>query len=178
MSGNLDEGEFARQLARTRGRIALHSVSLHAMTGHSVSLPEDGSVADWVEILPLGTFSGKDGRGPFTADGEKILQATKAKGLDRLAIDYDHRTYKADDSRAAGWIRALKIAAGKMLARVEWTPAARAAIAKREYRFISPVFKFQPDDPDAPETVQSGAVLYLDGAALTNDPNLDMAALA
>jgi phage I-like protein len=169
---NCDPREFARMRAIFFGRTCLMSVSK--------SLPADGHAPEWIEILPLGEFNtrGEDGRGPFHADGRRVIAATKANGLDRgLPIDYDHRTFNDADSRAAGWIRELKIAGNTLLARVEWTPAGAAAVAKKEYRFISPVFKCQPDDPKAPADEISGEVLYLRGAALTNDPALSMKSL-
>ena len=151
---------------QARGRICFRSIA-----GAIAALPKDGSAPQWIEILPLGTFTTSDGRGPFQADGEAIIAATK-HGLDRgLPIDYDHATYLRDDSRAAGWIHELKIAGGKLLARVEWTPRATAAIAAKEYRCVSPVFEFAPDDRDAPQK-QAGRVTYLTGAALVNDPAL------
>ena len=158
----------------------LSKICLFSLTGRSAALPKDGSAPVWIEILPLGEFMGQDGRGPFRADGEEIIAATKAHGLlERgLPIDYDHGTQLRDDSRAAGWIHDLKIAGGKLLARVEWVKAGAAAIAAREYRFLSPVFKIIPDNPKAPPEKQSGRVLYLTGAALVNDPALSMAPLA
>ena len=154
------------RLLQLRGRIALHSI-----TGGSVALPRDGSAPEWTELLPLGTFTTSDGRGPFRADGPAIIAATKAHGLDRgLPIDYDHSTFLRDDSRAAGWVHELKIAGGKLLARVEWTPRGRAAIEAREYRFLSPVFEFDPDDRQAPAEKQSGQILFVTGAAIVNDP--------
>ena len=147
----------------------------------SKSLPADGSAPQWIEILPLGEFTTRsgDGRGPFHADGAKVIAATKANGLARgLPIDYDHRTFVADDSRAAGWIRDLQVRANALWARVEWTPEGAAAIARKEYRFVSPVFKCQPDDPNAPTNEMSGEVLFVKGAALTNDPALSMQELS
>jgi phage I-like protein len=145
----------------------------------SSKLPEDGSVPDWIEILPIGEFdtNADDQRGPFRADGPAVIAATLKRGIDRVSIDYDHRTFTASDSRAAGWIRELKIEGEALMARVEWTPDAAAAIKKKEYRFVSPVFKCQPDDPDAKEDDISGDVLFIRGAALTNDPALTMTAI-
>ena len=152
---------------------------LSVLLAVSSKLPEDGSVPEWIEILPLGEFdtNADDKRGPFRADGAKVIAATNERGLDRLSIDYDHRTYTASDSRAAGWIRELKVDGDALKARIEWTPDAAAAIKKKEYRFVSPVFKCQPDNPDAPEDEVSGDVLFIRGAALTNDPALTMTAI-
>lgn len=162
------------RLMEPHGRICLHSI-----TGASVALPRDGIAPEWIELLPLGTFMAVDGRGPFHADGEEIIAATKENGLDRgLPIDYDHATYLRDDSRAAGWIHALTIAGGKLLARVEWTQKGAAAIAAKEFRFVSPVFEIDPDDPKAPREKQAGRILYVRGAGLVNDPALKMTALA
>ena len=168
---NHDEREFARMRAILFGRTCLMSMAAKL----------DGKAPEWIEVLPLGDFNTRagDGRGPFHADGAKVIARTKANGLDRgLPIDYDHRTYTGSDSRAAGWFRELKIQGSKLMARVEWTPAAAAAIARKEYRFISPVFKCQPADPNASEDEMSGEVLFLRGAALTNDPALSMKELA
>jgi phage I-like protein len=170
---NHDPRDFARARARLFGRTVLMSMTK--------SLPADGRAPEWIEILPLGDFTTRDsdGRGPFHADGAKVIAATKANGLARgLPIDYDHRTYVADDSRAAGWIRDLQIRAQTLWARVDWTPAAKAAIARKEFRFISPVFKCQPDDPNASADDISGEVLFLRGAALTNDPALSLGELS
>ncbi len=152
----------------------------HHASFRSTPLPEDGSAPEWIELLPLGTFMASDGRGPFHADGPEIIEATKAKGLlERgLPIDYDHRTYFRDDSRAAGWIRDMRVAGDKLQGRVEWTPAATAAIKTKEYRFVSPSFQIDPDDPKAPPEKASGRITYLKGAGLVNDPALSMTALS
>jgi phage I-like protein len=182
-------GQFAAALSHPRPAtdfalcarlLALHNrIALRSISGHSVALPQDGSAPEWIEILPLGTFTTSDGRGPFQADGPAIIAATKAHGLDKfLPIDYDHGTYTRDDSRAAGWIHALKIAGPKLLARVEWTQKGAAAIAAKEYRFVSPVYEFDPDDPKAPPEKASGRITYLTGAGLVNDPALSMTPLA
>jgi Mu-like prophage I protein len=164
---NCDEREFAARLARSRERLSFHSK-------YSVALPQGGSAPDWIELMPLGTFSGQDGRGPFRADGPAVIAATKANGLaNGLPIDYDHRSFFGDpDSRAAGWIRELRITGDKLQGRVEWTPQGAAAVKSKEYRFLSPVFRLEPDDPDAPEDEQAGRVMWIRGAALTNNPNL------
>ncbi|MFZ1889756.1 MAG: phage protease, partial [Candidatus Binataceae bacterium] len=53
--------------------------------------------------------------------------------------------------------------------RVEWTARAAAAIAAREYRYVSPVFQFDR---------ANGRVTRLLRAGLTNNPNLYLTAIA
>ena len=86
-----------------------------------------------------------------------------------LAIDYEHQSLNArhngQPAPAAGWIESLRYEPGQgLFASIRWTEGAKAFIEQDEYRFISPVFSFNP---------QSGDVLELKGAALTNVPALD-----
>ncbi len=137
-------------------------------------LTADGSAPEWVELLPAGVFRGRDGRGPYRlADPAGVIAATQ--GLEMHAgipIDYDHATdLAAPEGRpapAAGWIRELAVRAGAIWGRVEWTQHGAAAVATHEYRYISPVF----------EHGQDGAVVRLLRAALTNNPNLYLTAIA
>jgi phage I-like protein len=52
---------------------------------------------------------------------------------------------------------------------VEWTARAAASILAREYRYVSPVFQFDP---------KTGIVTRLLRAGLTNNPNLHLTAIA
>ena len=62
-------------------------------------------------------------------------------------------------------IESLRYEPGQgLFASILWTEGAKAFIEQDEYRFISPVFSFNP---------QNGDVLELKGAALTNVPALD-----
>lgn len=129
----------------------------------------------WVQVLPIGIFSGRDGRGPWVirdrAAAERIVAETHAlAGGARLPIDYDHQTEFAADrtAPAAGWISELQVRPNGIWARVEWTTLAAARIRAREYRYLSPVFQHARD----------GTVLRLLRASLTNKPNVDLAALA
>ncbi|MDO8433518.1 MAG: phage protease [Candidatus Binatus sp.] len=139
--------------------------------------PEGGAGAapEWIELLPAGEFHGRDGRGPFRlADPGEVIESTVALGMKAgLPIDYDHATdFAAPEGRpapAAGWIRELHARAGAIWGRVEWTARAAAAIVAREYRYISPVFQFDPSD---------GRVTRLLRAGLTNNPNLHLTAIA
>ncbi len=147
---------------------------------HAAVLPTEGSDgASWIMLLPLGRFSGRDGRGPYDA-GDKmhldgVVKATLQRaGATEIVVDYDHQTmYGAvpgvgGRAPAAGWIKEFEIRDDGLWGRVEWTDAAAQAIRAGEYRYISPVYLH----------TQSGKVTRLISAALTNVPNLDLAAVA
>lgn len=138
-----------------------------------------------IQLFPVGEFSARDGR-PGTLKGVKvkawtitptIAAAVVARWQARetpLVVDYEHQTMNAAENGkpapAAGWIESLEMEPDGLYATVKWTDAARAFIQADEYRYISPVFTFDPE---------TGAVLELKSAALTNYPALDgMAAVA
>ncbi len=151
-------------------RLARHIISMPL-------LPADADEAsftppEWVHIIPAGTFSGRDGRGPYRLDAEAVLAAFAAHGAD-LPIDYDHQSLSAEDKAgpvpAAGWIKDLAAREDGIWARVEWTPRATELLAHKEYRYISPVFRYQ---------AKEGRVVALSGAGLTHNPNLYLQAAA
>jgi len=127
---------------------------------------EGDATEAWAHLLPAGTVSGRDGRGPYTVDGPAVLAAFAAHGGD-LPVDYEHQSLVAADKAgpvpAAGWITALAERADGIWGLVAWTARASELLAQREYRYLSPVFRFEP---------ASGRVLALVGAALTHTPNL------
>lgn len=123
----------------------------------------------WVHLLPVGAFSGRDGRGPYhVRDVQAVMMASRAKAGRRLIpIDYDHQIDHAEQNGqpapAAGWIKGLQARADGIWGLVEWTAKAAAHLANREYRYLSPVIQHTGD----------GAVIRILRAALTNNPNLD-----
>jgi phage I-like protein len=136
--------------------------------------PPDGTFTppEWVHLIPAGTFSGRDGRGPYTLDAKAVLDAFAANGAD-LPIDYDHQSLTADEKAGpvpdAGWIKELQAREDGIWARVEWTPRAAELLANKEYRYLSPVFRYQ---------AKTGKVVALTGAGLTHNPNLYLQAAA
>jgi hypothetical protein len=149
-------------------------------SSHAIALPAEsnGAPPEWIEILPLGTFDGRDGRGPFRANAQKILAGTRALQMSAgLPIDWDHDTDLANDSRAAGWMREFKADGDVLMTRVEWTQKGAASVVSREYRYISPVYQFKADNPDAPAAKQSGEITAILRAGLTNNPNLVLTAI-
>ena len=146
--------------------------TLLALSAHSTILT-GSEPPDWVHLIPAGTFVGVDGRGPYVLrDPQAVIAASMAHGRD-LAVDFDHQlvTKKASGGRApaSGWINALEARADGIWGRVEWTDEAAHAIRKKQYRFLSPVFRFDS---------QTGEVRSLLNAGLVNDPNLELTAVA
>ncbi|WP_300735483.1 phage protease [uncultured Desulfovibrio sp.] len=145
----------------------------------------DEGPAGEIQLFPAGRFAALDGR-PATLEGLSLshwrLDAGDAAALvaewrsraTPLVVDYEHQTqlaaHNGQPAPAAGWLTSLRWEDGRgLFASVDWTDRARAHIRAGEYRYISPVFCFDP---------QSGAVLRLVCAALTNHPALDGMAAA
>ncbi len=144
-----------------------------------------------VRVIPAGRFRSADGSGrPATppegwlldADGAAALIARAAARADKKLIDYEHQSMRAGEIApvpAAGWIEALEwrdpsgTEPGGLYAQPDWTPKAAAMIAAREYRYLSPLFSYDP---------ATGRVLDLVSVGLVNQAGLDqltdLAALA
>lgn len=144
------------------------------LTAHSAELAVDATDLPWVLLIPAGTFSGRDGRGPYDAGDrsslEQIAEMTRRyAGATDILIDYEHQSLNAvkngRPAPAAGWIKEVQARDDGLYGRVEWTANASAAIKAREYRYLSPVYFH----------TKEGKVLALQTVALTNIPNLDMA---
>lgn len=127
---------------------------------------------EWIHLMQSGTFTLHDGRGPFTLrDPAGVAAASRRETVD-LVIDRDHQTQLAPRGtpvKAAGWIKEVVARVDGLWARVEWTAAAAAEIAAKEYRYISPVFTYDK---------KTGEILRITHASLTNDPAMELTAVA
>lgn len=138
----------------------------------------DGEPLDWIKLLPIGRFAGRDGRGPYEvadqAHAEQIIAASLKGDLEPV-VDYDHQTDLAavkdvgGTAPASGWIKEMQARADGIWGRIEWTDKAKAALHAREYRYFSPVF---------PHSKSTGRVMAILRGGLTNKPNLALGALA
>lgn len=132
--------------------------------------------SEWIELLPAGRFYTNDGRGPFQNDDpQAVIRLSRQLQAGGLPIDFDHATDRAAPqglpAPAAGWIREFRVVAGAIMARVEWTPRGAAAVKGKEYRFISPVFEFDPPAGSL-AGAETGRVVRIKRAGLTNNPAL------
>jgi len=127
-----------------------------------------------VQLIPTGpAVVGRDGRS-WLFDGAAVdatLRAFNARGIE-LPIDWEHATQhrapKGQTAPAAAWITALNVREGALWADVRWTDRGHDQVLNREYRFLSPVFDFDPG---------TGRIVRLVSAGLTNTPNLPLQAL-
>lgn len=140
------------------------------LTAHAAELPASAADDIWLKLIPAGTFSGRDGRGPYqAADLEQIADTTRRyAGATDILIDYEHQSRNSQENGkpapAAGWIKEVQARVDGLYGRVEWTATAASAIKAKEYRYISPVYFH----------TKGGDVLALQTVALTNIPNLDL----
>lgn len=139
----------------------------------------NGQVPQEFRLFPAGRFRAADGSGrPLIPAAGWLMNATAAQRLIAAAqarqndylLDYEHATLSAakagQKAPAAGWFKALEWREGDGLYVIEprFTAVAAEHIAALEYRYVSPVFAWDP---------HTGEVLAFYHAALTNDPGLD-----
>lgn len=134
--------------------------------GFMAALPEGSGAPEWFQVFPYGLVE-IEGGGTFLVDEEamrNVVARFRARGLD-MVVDYEHQTEGNDKAPAAGWIRELEARGTDGLwARVEWTDEAAGLLARREYRYYSPVFYVGKED---------GRLVELLRVALTNAPRLN-----
>lgn len=133
----------------------------------AVIIPDGDTPPVEIELVPAGEVLTRkhDSRPPWENDDpEAVIAATRAENSEDFQVNYDHKP-----GPAAGWIKRLFARDGAIWAEVDWTVNAAAAIAAKEYRFISPEFLFDK---------ATRKIKMITGAALTNDPALYMQAIA
>lgn len=142
----------------------------------------DGEAPRRVKLLPMGRIEMRDGRGPYflrdRAHAERVVAATRQwlGGADFM-FDYDHQAIAASrqdgsTARASGWAKPANLIVeddGIYADDIDWTAAGAAAIASREYRYVSPTFL---------AAKATGDVLQLKNTALVNIGAIDLPAIA
>lgn len=150
-----------------------HTVAIAACT---FELQANSDTA--IQLFPAGAFRALDGR-PADAPHWFIdaviaaqVMAGAAARKNALVIDYEHQTLNSatngQPAPAAGWVQGTDLewreGVGLFATQPQWTEPARGFIARREYRYVSPVFTYD---------TTTGAVLRLLHIAITNDPGID-----
>lgn len=166
---------FARVLGLSVDRLIAAVASANAEVAPvrmaAVALPEfepGAEPPEWIDLLPAPDAAGMmhtfDGRGPFRVDDMAALIEASMTGVgtDRPVIDENHNIDRpeAPNGRATGWIEAMEVRGGRLMARVSWTRFGRELIVDRLYRAISPVFMRQ-----------GNRIVRILRASLVNNPN-------
>jgi len=146
-----------------------------ALSESKFSPLEDG----WFHLVPIGQF-------PVNNGGKRLVQVVDPAavrsmvnrfqveaarpGFAGLLIDYDHFSADPDkSSEAAGWLNNVQERPDGLWGQIRWSARGENALKGGDFRFISPVF-------DLADTQDLGAgrvrPLRLDGAGLTNQPNM------
>ncbi len=152
-------------------RVVLEAAAVSTGDEGPADVPAQILVAPWGEV--------KTTAGAFVVDetaGEATVAAFTRHGTD-LPIDYEHQTLGGTYSSpsglapAAGWIKCLRLVTPEaaalagvepgLWADVSWTGDARARLAAREYRYLSPVALVRRGDR---------RLMALHSVALTNKP--------
>lgn len=134
---------------------------------------QDQPATAWHQVALEGKWAGH-WQGPFSLDGktlEQMVEHRAAASIDTV-VDYEHGSIFADQSPAAGWIKALETresgGAKTLWAQIEWTEKAADHIRAKEYRYLSPTIVFNTRDRKS--SAMTGASLH--SVALTNKPFL------
>lgn len=130
----------------------------------AIAIP-DGVEPDWIHLLPAGTVTTQDGRGPYTVPSMTGLAEALNAGP-KLALDECHSTDLAAPSGAPaparGWMTEFEAREDGLWALVKWTAKGRELMEDGAYNGISPVILH----------TKGNSVVGLLRASLTNAPNL------
>lgn len=135
----------------------------------SLAEPVQGSTID---VLQIGSYdSTRYGKFEVTREDfdAYIREFKDSNASGRRQVDFDHKGSQGD-TRAAGWIQDLHVDGDKLKAHVEWTPAGKAAIEGKEYRFTSAEYTSKLRSKTTGETKK---VKSLRAVTLTNRPFID-----
>jgi phage I-like protein len=137
-------------------------LTIHLQT--ALPLPDGPEPPEWAQLLPVGTFKGRDGRGPYTVHAATVIANTTLP----VIVDEMHITHlgaaSGAEARARGWVEELQDrGADGVWGRIVWNSVGQQLLRDKAYRGLSPAMKVAP---------KSTRVLLLDGISLTNRPNL------
>lgn len=132
-----------------------------------MAFDENGKPPSEIQVLPTGKWN-HPAYGPMVIESSDITQFKKNfdAGLRRdIPITEGHETF--DEKPAIGWFKELidKGVHG-LFATVEWTAKGTTLLSERAYKYFSPEFYTEYDDPESREVYKDVLV----GGALTNKP--------
>lgn len=148
--------------------MAKHVATFSAL---ALNVADGASAPDWVQLLPAGPrVVGRDGRSWLMSSPEAVAAAFDPAKEPQIDVEHASELLapKGMPAPAVGWIKAIEVRDGALWGRVEWTEVGADLVGSRAYRYLSPVFRHEAGGGEIRELVSAG---------LTNNPNLEMAAL-
>lgn len=130
------------------------------------------TIPEWVQLLPAGTFTGDDGRGPFVVENAEQIIAASFMHQSKLPLDENHSTdiaQRGEPSPACGWIVEMQSRSDGIWGRVEWNKSGQELLTDRQYGFISPAILHTANSPHRVSRILR--------ASLVNEPNFKMKSL-
>lgn len=135
------------------------------VTALSIALTGDEPPSEF-RIFAAGKVETSKGDFLFDDKAARLVMADYATQGNELMVDYDHASLAgltldpAQSGKAAGWFN-IELRMGELWAvNVRWTEPAHAALARKEWRYMSPAFN----------TEEGGRITSLLNVALTNIP--------
>ncbi len=151
----------------------LFATAVRDALSFEIASATDGAVPEWVPMMPGGSWTAFDGRGPFkVTDAAALVQKINASITERGVkhkLDAHHQSRTAKDKKghvpAYAWLDQYRVGeGGRIEAHVEmWTDRGRKAVESKELRYISPEF-FRGAD---------GEIEMIVAGSLTNEPLFD-----
>lgn len=123
----------------------------------------DADKGIWLPLVPIGAFSGRDGRSWNNSDPQAVINNTTLP----FVLDIDHASELTPNTEASGWVTQLKIQDDHIFGWLEFNELGKKAIDEKRYKFYSPAFNVNKDS----------VLLDLTSMGLTNKPNLYVPAL-
>ena len=131
------------------------------------SFSEDEEMPKEIQVLPVGKWN-HPAYGPITITREDIAEFKENfnKGLRKdIPITEGHEGF--DEKPAVGWFVELLDRGGNGLyASVNWTEKGKTLLSEKSYKYFSPEFYSEYEDPETREIYENVLV----GGALTNKP--------
>jgi len=128
-----------------------------------------GTAPERIQVLPVGEWD-HPGYGPMVITDSDLHEFKENfdKGLRlKIPITEGHESPFGDEKPAVAWFTEVDVEEGVgLFADVEWTEDGKDLVESGKYKYFSPEFHFEYDDPETREIHKNVLV----GGALTNKP--------
>lgn len=138
---------------------------LFSIDTSKLTFAENGAPEE-IQVLMAGKWN-HPVYGPIIIEAEDLAEFKQHfdEGLRRdIPITEGHESF--DEKPAVGWFKELTVKDNGLWATMEWTPKGKTLLAEKSYKYFSPEFYTEYEDPETREIYENVLV----GGALTNKP--------